>query len=112
MEDRWHRDRGTYGHPCVVSEVWCLKGTLSWGRKWAAWVQTAEMNTVSLSADCRQSLTGAACGSRCLEQSDVIQQAENSPAMKNWPVPGRGKKAICAKKPHLSGVKSTPVLAC
>lgn len=84
------------GH--MVTLVWCLKGTLTRGRKWAAWVQTAEMSTISLSTDCWQSLTGSACGSRCLEQSDVIQQAENSPAMKNWPVPGQREKSYLCKK--------------
>lgn len=98
MEDGWHRDRGMYGHPCVVSKAWCLKGTLARGSKWAAWVQTAEASTISLTTDCWQSLMGSACGSRCSKQSNVIRQSGNSPPMKKWPVPPQRKKSSLSKK--------------
>lgn len=86
-----------YGH---VRGVW---RELSLGGKWAGWVQTAEMSTTSLTADCWWPPTGRTCGLRCLERSNVIQQWGNSPALKNWPVPGQRRKAVCPRKPHLSG---------
>lgn len=90
----WKRgatETGVYGLFFAVLRVCCLRELSSRG-KWAAWVQTAGPSTVLLTADCWQSLTGSACDLRCLEQSNVIQQSENSPYMKNCPVPGQREK--------------------